>query len=171
VRDLSEIIARKQGHDDEVEVVTVANCYKKLNIENEGVHDQVKTYRGNITLYMDEKEGVADIKFGNVMITAVPEDPDAEIFLNDNLIGNGKTSLLKLPAGNYILKIRKPGYRPYIRVVGVLPDNDLTISATLEKGEGEEAAAQARETVELSPAGREAEIEEDAVPGTVGGKD
>jgi hypothetical protein len=174
VRDLAEIIARKQGYDDEVELVTVANCYKKLTIENEGVQEQVKSYRGTITLYLDEKEGMADVKHGNVMISVVPEEPDAEIYINDNLIGNGKTSLLKAPGGNYILKVRKPGYKPYVRVIGVIPENDITITAILERADEasvEGTAAKQAEKVELSPAGLEAEIEEDGVPGTVGGKD
>jgi len=171
VRGLSEIIARKQGYDDEVEILTVANCYKKLGIENKGVFDQIKRYEGSITLYMDEKEAIAERKFGNVMIAAVPEDQDAEIYLNDNLIGSGKTSLLKLPQGNYILKVRKPGYKTYSKVIGVLPDNDLTITAILEKATGpaEAPAAIEEEKVTLSPAGIEAEIDEDEVPGTVGG--
>lgn len=173
VKGLSEILARKQGYDDEVEVVTVVNCYKKLGIENKGVIDQVKRYDGTITLYLDEKEEVAERKFGNVLIAAIPEEPDAEIYLNDNLIGNGKTSLLKLPQGNYILKVRKPGYKPYSKVIGVLGDNDLTITAILEKAPAESAGAPGaieEEQVTLSPAGKEAEIDEDEVPGTVGGK-
>jgi hypothetical protein len=172
--DLSEIIARKRGYDDEIETVTVANCYKKLSLENEGVTDQVKRYRGNLTLYLDEKEIAAEKEYGNVIIAAVPEEPDAEIYINDSLIGNGKTSLLKLPAGSYVLKIRKPGYKQYARVISVLADNDLTINAKLEKSpaEGVEAPAVIEtEKVDLSPAGKEAELEEDQVPGTVGGKE
>ena len=85
-RDLSEITTRKRGFDDEVEVVTLANCYKKLNIENEGVSDQVKRYTGNITLYMDEKENIPEKESGNVTISVEPESPDAEIYINDTLI-------------------------------------------------------------------------------------
>jgi len=172
--DLSEITARKRGYDDEIEAVTVANCYKKLSLENEGVTDQLKRYKGGITLYLDEKEIAAEKEYGNVIIAAVPEEPDAEIYINDSLIGNGKTSLLKLPAGSYVLKIRKPGYRQYARVISVLADNDLTISAKLEKTSGESAEAPATietERVDLSPAGKEAELQEDEVPGTVGGKE
>ena len=172
--DLSEIVARKRGYDDEVETVTVANCYKKLSLENEGVTDQVKKYKGAITLYLDEKELAAEKEYGNVIISAVPEEPDAEIYINDSLIGNGKTSLLKLAAGSYVLKIRKPGYKQYARVISVLADNDLTISAKLEKASGERAEAPATieaEKVDLSPSGKEAELEEDQVPGTVGGKE
>lgn len=171
--DLSEIMVRKRGYDDEVQVVTVANCYKMLNIENSGVNEQIKTYAGNITLYMDERENFAEKEYGNVVIAAVPEDRDAEIYLNDNLIGNGKTPLLKLPAGSYVLKIRKPGYTPYARVISVLAENDLTITADLEKSSGtgdEAAAAMQAEKIQLSPAGAESELEEDAVPGTIGGK-
>lgn len=170
---LSEIMVRKRGYDDEVETVTVANCYKMLNIENAGVREQVKTYTGSITLYMDERETLAEKEFGNVVITAVPQEPDAEIYLNDSLIGNGKTALLKLPAGSYVLKIRKPGYKVYARVISVLADNDLTIVANLEKGTGpgaEASSAMQAEKVQLSHAGTETELEEDAVPGTIGGK-
>jgi hypothetical protein len=172
--DLSEVTVRKRGYDDEVEAVTVANCYKKLTLENEGVTDQVKRYKGDITLYLDEKEVAAEKEYGNLIIAAVPEEPDADIYINDSLIGNGKTSLLKLPAGSYVLKIRKPGYKQYARVISVLADNDLTISAMLEKASGESAEAAATietEKVDLSPAGEEAELEEDQVPGTVGGKE
>jgi len=171
--DLSEILARKRGYDDEVEAITVANCYRMLNIENAGVNDQVKVYKGNITLYMDERENIAEKEYGNVVIAAVPEEPDAEIYINDNLIGNGKTSLLKLPAGSYVLKIRKPGYKIYARVISVLADNDLTITAGLEKGSGagtELSSAMQAEKVQLSRPGVEAELEEDSVPGTIGGK-
>jgi hypothetical protein len=172
--DLSEIVARKRGYDDEVEAVTVANCYKKLSLENEGVTAQVKKYRGNITLYLDQKEVQAEKEYGNVVIAAVPEEPDAEIYLNDTLIGNGKTSLLKLPAGSYVLKIKKPGYEQYARVISVLADNDLTINARLAKLSGEGAVASGTvetEALDLSPAGKEAELEEDQIPGTVGGKE
>ena len=48
--DLAEIVARRRGYDDEVETITIANCYKKLSLENEGVIDQVKKYKGDITL-------------------------------------------------------------------------------------------------------------------------
>jgi len=172
--DLAEIIARKRGYDDEIETVTLANCYKKLSLENEGVTDQVKKYRGNLTLYLDEKEIAAEKEYGNVIIAAVPEEPDAEIYINDSLIGNGKTSLLKLPAGSYVLKIRKPGYKQYARIISVLADNDLTINARLEKTSGESAGPAETieaEKVDLSPSGKEAELEEDDVPGTVGGKE
>ncbi len=172
--DLGEITARKRGYDDEVETVTVANCYKKLSLENEGAADQVKKYKGNITLYLDQKEVAAEKEYGNVIIAAVPEEPDAEIYINDSLIGNGKTSLLKLPAGSYVLKIRKPGYKQYARVISVLADNDLTINAKLEKSEAEEGEAPVvleTEKVDLSPAGKEAELEEDEAPGTIGGKE
>lgn len=172
--DLSEIVARRRGYDDEVETITVANCYKKLSLENQGVNDQVKKYRGEITLYLDEKEVAAEREHGNVVISTVPEEPDAEIYINDSLIGNGKTSLLKLPAGSYVLKIKKPGYKQYARIISVLADNDLTITARLEKADGEDSAPSAvveTEEVDLSPAGKESEIEEDEVPGTVGGKE
>ena len=170
---LSEIMARKRGYDDEVETITVANCYKTLNIENVGVREQVKTYTGSITLYMDERENLAEKEYGNVLIGAMPEEPDAEIYINDNLIGNGKTSLLKLPAGSYVLKIRKPGYKVYARVISVLADNDLTITANLEKGAGpgdEASSAMQADKVQLSQAGVETELEEDGVPGSIGGK-
>lgn len=172
--DLSEIVARKRGYDDEVETVTIANCYKKLSLENEGVIDQLKKYKGDVTLYLDEKEVAAEREHGNVIIAAVPEEPDAEIYINDSLIGNGKTSLLKLPEGSYVLKIKKPGYKQYARIISVLADNDLTITARLEKASGEEGAPSAvveTEAVDLSPAGKESEIEEDEVPGTLGGKE
>lgn len=172
VRDLAEIIARKRGFDDETETITIENCYKKLWLKSEGVQEQVKHYRGGITLYMDVREGFSEKEYGNVSITAVPEDAGAEIYLNDSLIGNGKTSLLKLPAGSYILKIRKSGYKTYARVISVLAENDLTITAPLQKAEGvEEEAVPVTETgsVEQSPAGREAEMDEDYTPGTVGG--
>ncbi|MDD5555848.1 MAG: PEGA domain-containing protein [bacterium] len=173
-RGLSEIVARKQGYDDEVEVITVANCYRKLNIEQVGVTDQVKGYRGQITLYLDQKERAVERKHGNILIAAVPEEPDAEIYLNDNLIGNGRTSLLKLPEGNYILKVRKPGFAPYTKVVGVLADNDLTVTAILEPVPEDapiEDLTPPEPHIELSPAGREAEIEHDSFPGTIGGLD
>lgn len=172
--DLSEIVARRRGYDDEVETVTVANCYKKLSLENEGVIDQVKKYKGDITLYMDEKEVAVEKEHGNVVIAAVPEDQDAEIYVNDSLIGNGKTSLLKLPAGSYVLKIKKPGYKQYARIISVLADNDLTITARLEKADGKDNAPSSvveTEEVDLSPAGKESELEEDEVPGTLGGKE
>ncbi len=174
VRDLSEIVSRKRGYDDEVEVITVANCYKKLNIQNEGVLEQVKLYKGNITMYMDEKEAETKEEYGNLVIEAVPQDPNAEIYINDNFIGNGKTSLLKLPAGSYVLKVRKPGYKPYARIISVLADNDLEIKAILKKvtDEDDEMSVEIEtDELELSPAGKETEIEEDAVPGTIGGKD
>lgn len=168
---LSHIMARRRGYDDEVELVTVANCYKKLNISNEGMSGQVKTYKGDITLYMDERENVAEREYGNVVITADPADPDAEIYLNDHLIGNGKTALLKLPAGSYVLKVRKPGYRVYARVISVLADNDLTITAGLEKGDaGAAPSLMDAEKVQLSRPGLESELEEDASPGTIGGR-
>jgi hypothetical protein len=174
VRDLSEIMVRKRGYDDEVKVVTLANCYRELNIENEGVREQVKRYRGSITLYMDEKEQEAKEEYGNIVIEAVPSDSDAEIYINDSLIGNGKTSLLKLPAGSYVLKVRKPGCKTYSRIISVLPDNDITVQAILEKlppGEEEELEEGEAMGVELSPAEEEVEIEEDTVPGTLGGKE
>ncbi|MCX6355013.1 MAG: PEGA domain-containing protein [Candidatus Aureabacteria bacterium] len=169
-RDLSEIIGRKRGFDDEVESITVANCYNKLRIENEGVTEQVKHYTGGITLYLDTKEGFPEREYGNVSISAVPEDPDAEIYINGSLIGNGKTALLKLPAGSYILKVIKPGYKIYFRIISVLADNDVTINALLQKESGEavgEGLFPATQAIELSPSGKEAEIEEDYVPGTV----
>jgi hypothetical protein len=171
--DLSEIMVRKRGYDDEVQAVTVANCYKLLNIENAGVSEQVKAYKGNITLYMDERESLVEKEYGNIVIAAVPEQPDAEIYLNDSLIGNGKTALLKLPAGSYVLKVKKPGYKVYARVISVLADNDLTITAGLEKasGPGTEVSSEMQaEKVQLSPPGAESELEEDSVPGTIGGK-
>jgi len=169
-RDLSEITARKRGYEDEVEVITVENCYKKLTIQDEGVTDQVKNYRGNITLYLEAKEGLAEKEYGNVGISAIPEDVDVEIYINGSLVGNGKTPLLKLPAGSYILKIRKPGYKTYVRVISVLADNDLNIIANLVKEAGEEAKeglAPATGPIELGPSGAELEIEEDYVPGTI----
>ena len=172
VPDLAEILVRKRGYDDEAQAVTVANCYRLFSIENAGVREQVKSYTGNLTLYMDERESVVEREHGNVVIAALPEDPNAEIYLNDSLIGNGKTSLLKLPAGSYVLKIRKPGYKVYARVISVLADNDLTITARLEKAAeaGDEvSSALEAERLQLSPAGAESELEEDAVPGTVGG--
>jgi hypothetical protein len=172
--DLSEVVARRRGYDDEVVTITIANCYKKLSLENEGVIDQVKKYRGKITLYLDEKEVAAEKEHGNVIISVVPEEPDAEIYLNDSFIGNGKTSLLKLPAGSYVLKVKKPGYKQYARVISVLADNDLTITARLEEAsedEGTPSAMVEAEEVDLSPAGEESEIEEDEVPGTIGGKE
>jgi hypothetical protein len=172
--DLSEIVARRRGYDDEVVTVTIANCYKKLSLENEGVIDQVKTYKGDITLYLDEKEVASEKEHGNVIIAAIPEELDAEIYINDSLIGNGKTSLLKLPAGSYVLKVKKPGYKQYARIISVLANNDLTITARLEKATGEDDTVSTvveTEEVDLSPAGEESEIEEDEVPGTVGGKE
>lgn len=172
VPDLAEIMVRKRGYDDEAQAVTVANCYRLFSLESVGVHEQVKSYTGHLTLYMDERESIVEREHGNVVIAAIPEDQDAEIYLNDSLIGNGKTPLLKLPAGSYILKIRKPGYKVYARVISVLADNDLSISAELEKGTGEgdevSSALQA-EKLQLSHAGAEAELEEDAIPGTIGG--
>lgn len=178
-RDLSDLTVRKRGYDDEVEVLTVANCYKKLNIENKGVEDQVKRYKGHTTFYMDEKEYYEKKGFGNVVIKAFPEDEDAEIYINDSLVGNGKTSLLKLPEGNYVLKVRKPGYKTYARIISVLSDNDITITANLVEvseagGEGTpqiEAEEIEAEEIELTPAGEEAELEEDEIPGTIGGKE
>jgi hypothetical protein len=170
VRDLSEIIARKRGFDDETETLTVANCYKKLTLVDEGVTDQVKHYKGGITLYLDAKEVYAEKEYGNLIITAVPEDPDAEIYINGSLIGTGKTSPLKLPAGSYILRIQKPGYKQYFRVISVLADNDLTITALLQKESGgkvEEGLIPATWPIELSPSGKEAEMEEDYTPGTI----
>ena len=123
---------------------------------------------------MDEKEQEAKEEYGNIVIEAVPPDSDAEIYINDSLIGNGKTSLLKLPAGSYVLKVRKPGYKTYSRIFSVLPDNDITIQAILEKlppGEEEELEEGEAMGVELSPAEEEIEIEEDTVPGTLGGKE
>jgi hypothetical protein len=172
--DLSEIVARRRGYDDEVETITIANCYKKLSLENEGTIEQVKKYKGNLTLYLDEKEVAAEKEHGNVVISTVPEGPDAEIYINDSLIGNGKTSLLKLPAGSYVLKIKKPGYKQYARIISVLADNDLTITARLEKASGEDDTVSTiveAEEVDLSPAGEESEIDEDEIPGTLGGKE
>ncbi|MCX6357577.1 MAG: PEGA domain-containing protein [Candidatus Aureabacteria bacterium] len=167
-RDLSEITCRKRGFDDEVEMITVENCYKKFSIQNEGVTEQVKRYKGFIALYLDVKEDFAEKEFGNLVITCNPQAADAEIYINDSLIGNGKTSLLKLPAGSYILRIRKAGYKLYSRVISVLADNDLTITANLERtdaGANEPAPAMTPE-VESSPPGRDVELEEDYTPGS-----
>jgi len=169
-RDLSEIIARKRGFDDEAEAITVANCYVKLSMENKGVTEQVKQYKGSITLYLDVKEGFPEKEYGNVSISALPEDPDVEIYINGSLIGNGKTALLKLAAGSYILKITKPGCKTYLRIISVLADNDITITALLQKESGEavgEELLPATEAIELSPSGKEAEMEEDYTPGTI----
>jgi hypothetical protein len=173
VRDLAEIIARKRGYNDEAEVITVQNCYAKLGIANEGVRDGVKTYKGDISLYLEAKENFSKLEYGNIVIEAVPPDEDAEIYLNDSLIGNGKTSLLKLPVGSYILKVRKPGYKVYARVISVLPENDITVKALLKETgpEGTQSGTpQPYEgEIELSPAGVEAEMEDDLIPGIVGG--
>lgn len=172
-QNVPELTVRKRGYYEEAQVITIANCYKKLNIKNEGVNDQVKTYKGHITLYLDEKEYYAKSRFGNIMIKVSPEDKEAEIYLNDSLIGNGKTSLLKLPEGSYVLKVRKPGYAPYARIISVLPDNDVTVTANLvELPEGhEEITMIEAEAIELTPAGLEAELEDDEMPGTVGGRE
>lgn len=80
---------------------------------------------------------------------------------------------MKLPEGSYVLKVRKPGYAPYARIISVLPDNDVTVTANLvELPEGhEEITMIEAEAIELTPAGLEAELEDDEMPGTVGGRE
>lgn len=67
---------------------------------------------------------------GRVRIRTEPES--AEIFLGDQLVGHGP-STLELPAGRYVFLVRLNGYLPWRQEVDLLAGADITLVAKLTK--------------------------------------
>lgn len=67
---------------------------------------------------------------GSVSVIAVPED--SEVFVDGVFVGNSPCTL-KLPHGNHSIKVKAQGFDPFERDVGVLPQSEITIRATLNR--------------------------------------
>jgi len=68
---------------------------------------------------------------GKVTITSVPAD--ADIAVDGSLIGNSPATV-KLAAGSHTVSVASNGYKSWKRELTILPDSELNLSATLEKG-------------------------------------
>jgi hypothetical protein len=65
-------------------------------------------------------------------VNVICTEEGAEIAVDDAFVGNPPATL-KLVAGKHIIKITKPGMRPWIREVTVMAGAEVHLNATLEK--------------------------------------
>jgi S1-C subfamily serine protease len=71
----------------------------------------------------------APLGFGTVAITSKPDG--AEIYVDDKFVGNAPAKL-KLPAGNYNMMLKAPGFADWKRTLEILKDSHVTLKPMLE---------------------------------------
>jgi hypothetical protein len=77
--------------------------------------------------------GRAQNNGGKVTIHSVPEN--SEITIDNSFVGNSPATA-RLSAGSHTITARSNGFKIWTRQLTVLPDSDLSLNATLEKGTG-----------------------------------
>ena len=65
----------------------------------------------------------------SVVLKSTPSG--AEVTADGRYVGS-TPSTVKLPAGDHLISILKPGYQPWQRTISVVPGGEVTIDATLE---------------------------------------
>lgn len=73
---------------------------------------------------------VASEDLCTVLLKSAPEG--ADIYLDGKFVGN-TPSTVRLPPGDHIVTIEKPGFKQWLRNLTVIPGASITIDATLEK--------------------------------------
>lgn len=90
--------------------------------------------------------GVAQQNGGKVTVKSVPES--AEITIDNSFVGNSPATA-RLSAGTHAVVVKSEGFKLWTRQITILPDSELTLSATLDRA----TAADSPLTVSSVPAG------------------
>ena len=86
-----------------------------------------------INVLTDKKNPLtATLKSQYARASIVVNEPDAEIYLNNSLLGKGKWTEAKVNPGNYIFEIKHWRYLPYKETIQLNPDDSFQKTIKLE---------------------------------------
>lgn len=77
------------------------------------------------------QEAVQIKEYGTISFQSTPSG--AEVYVENNLIGNTPLSNLKFQAGSYNITVKLPGYKSWVRQIMVMNNGQQSITAALEK--------------------------------------
>jgi hypothetical protein len=91
------------------------------------------TYAGLVVLLEDGKLVTMDRSGQPPAKVVVRSEPDgADVYVDGSFVGNTPMTL-ELPAGNYKVSARLPGFAEWVRDLRVLPGSEVNVRARLEK--------------------------------------
>jgi len=86
-----------------------------------------------INILADKENSLsADLKSQYASANIVVNDPNAEIYLNNSLLGKGKWSEAKVNPGNYILEVKHWRYLPHKENIQLNPDDSFQRTVELQ---------------------------------------
>jgi hypothetical protein len=92
------------------------------------------SYAGFVVALEDDRVKSVETNGRPARVRVRTEPEGAEIFLGENLVGHGP-STLELPAGRYVFIVRRNGYTPWRQEVDVLSGSDISLIAQLQRSE------------------------------------